>query len=118
MPPKHVQAEYDQSGLAALALALIAPALPGWAKDGGDHDEHESHARLDGKDERAQIEPNAGAWRPWVISSGRDYRVAPPPGHKGTKAELRLLAELMSHNDAQVQQQIAFWDAGRPASRS
>jgi len=107
----------DRLGLAALALALIAPALPGWAKDGGDHDEHESHARLDGKDERAQIEPNAGAWRPWVISSGRDYRVAPPPGHKGTKAELRLLAELMSHNDAQVQQQIAFWDAGAPAYR-
>ena len=28
----------------------------------------------------AQIEPNAGKWRTWVISSGRDYRVPPPPG--------------------------------------
>jgi membrane-associated phospholipid phosphatase len=30
---------------------------------------------------------------------------------------LRQLAGLMSHNDAQVQQQIAFWDAGAPAYR-
>ena len=25
------------------------------------------------------IEPNAGKWRTWVISSGKDYRVPPPP---------------------------------------
>ena len=26
-----------------------------------------------------QIEPNAGSWQTWVISSGRDFRVPPPP---------------------------------------
>ena len=35
------------------------------------------------------IEPNAGNWRTWVISSGRDYRVPPPPGSAETQAELR-----------------------------
>ena len=30
--------------------------------------------------QRGQIEPHAGNWRTWVISSGKDYRVAPPPG--------------------------------------
>ena len=63
------------------------------------------------------IEPNAGKWRTWVISSGKDYRVPPPPGPAETRAELRSLAELISQNNAQVQQQIAFWDAGAPAYR-
>src|SRR5436309_2311667 len=63
------------------------------------------------------IEPNAGNWRTWVISSGRDYRVPPPPNPAETQAELRALADLISHNDAQAQQQITFWDAGAPAYR-
>ena len=63
------------------------------------------------------IEPNAGNWRTWVISSGRDYRVPPPPGSADTQAELRALADLISHNDAQAQEQIEFWDAGAPAYR-
>src|SRR6187431_14956 len=46
------------------------------------------------------IEPNAGNWRTWVISSGRDYRVPPPPGPAETRAELRTMAGLISHNDA------------------
>jgi len=70
------------------------------------------HAQADGP-----IEPNAGLWRTWVISSGRDYRVPPPPGSAETQAELRALASLINHNDAQAQQQIAFWDAGSPAYR-
>ena len=70
------------------------------------------HAQADGP-----IEPNAGLWRTWVISSGRDYRVPPPPGSAETQAELRALANLISHNDAQARQQIAFWDAGAPAYR-
>src|SRR6267378_6497825 len=65
----------------------------------------------------AQIEPNAGTWRTWVISSGKDYRVPPPPGHSETRAELKSLADLISHNDAQTRQQIQFWDAGAPAYR-
>jgi len=61
------------------------------------------------------IEPNAGSWRTWVISSGKDFRVPPPPGKRETRAELETLKNLISHNDAQTQQQIEFWDAGAPA---
>jgi len=64
-----------------------------------------------------RVEPNAGTWRTWVISSGADYRVPPPPGSADTQAELRALADLVSQNDAQALQQIAFWDAGAPAYR-
>src|SRR4030095_14561643 len=63
------------------------------------------------------IEPNAGNWKTWVISSGHDYRVPPPPGAAETQAELRYLADLVSHNGVQEQQQIVFWDAGSPSYR-
>src|SRR5436305_1292397 len=26
-----------------------------------------------------QVEPEAGTWKTWIISSARDYRVPPPP---------------------------------------
>ncbi|HJX93910.1 MAG TPA: hypothetical protein VJ372_25670, partial [Pyrinomonadaceae bacterium] len=64
-----------------------------------------------------QVEPNAGNWRTWVISSGRDYRVPAPPGPAETQAELRSLADLIGSNNEQVRQQIAFWDAGAPTYR-
>src|SRR5258706_10006821 len=63
------------------------------------------------------VEPTAGQWRTWVISSGKDYRVPAPPAPAETQAELRAIADLISHNDAQAAAQIAFWDAGAPAYR-
>jgi membrane-associated phospholipid phosphatase len=69
------------------------------------------------KDQRAQIEPTAGQWRTWVISSGRDYRVPPPPSPARTRWELRKLIRLVEENAAQAQQQIQYWDAGAPSYR-
>ena len=46
-----------------------------------------------------QIEPHAGQWRTWVISSGEDYRVPPPPSPARTRAELRWLEDLVRRND-------------------
>ena len=34
------------------------------------------------------IEPEAGSWKTFVISSGKDFRVPPPPGEAETRAEL------------------------------
>jgi membrane-associated phospholipid phosphatase len=81
-----------------IALASLALSLPAYAQSG-------------------QIEPNAGSWKPWVISSGQDYRVAPPPGAAETQHELKALADLVAQDDATVQQQITFWDAGAPSYR-
>src|SRR4029078_4525143 len=63
------------------------------------------------------IEPTARQWKPWVISAGKDFRDATPPGAAETHHELKALADLMQHNDASIQQQIAFWDAGAPSYR-
>ncbi len=63
------------------------------------------------------VEPTAGQWRTWAISSGEDYRVLPPPAPEETRAELRAMADLIGQNTEDTNAQIAYWDAGSPAYR-
>jgi membrane-associated phospholipid phosphatase len=65
----------------------------------------------------AQIEPGAGAWRTWVISSGSAINVPPPPGTAETRAELGQLHALASARNAAVFDAIDFWNAGSPSYR-
>ncbi len=64
-----------------------------------------------------QIEPKAGTWKTWAISSGKDYRVQPPPDAATTKSELEWVRGQVVKIDMQVADQIAFWDAGSPGYR-
>ena len=102
----------------SLLLAVLGGA-PG--VDAQERAERNHHGHGDARDDRGlelpRIEPHAGTWRTWVIPSGKDYLVPPPPAHRESEIELKTLAGLMSRNDAQVQQQIEFWDAGAPAYR-
>jgi membrane-associated phospholipid phosphatase len=61
------------------------------------------------------IEPKAGTWKTWVITSGKDFRVPPPPDTSA--AELEQLRKLVATNDVQVAAKIVFWDAGSPGYR-
>ncbi len=63
------------------------------------------------------IEPQAGAWKTWVISSGKDFRVPPPPDAAATQAELGWLHSVATQNDARIANQVNYWDAGSPAFR-
>src|SRR5262245_42370145 len=74
-------------------------------------------AQPDWAQNQQQIEPWAGNWLTWVIGSARDFRAPAPPAPAATQAELRALAELISHNDSQVREKIKYWDAGAPAYR-
>jgi membrane-associated phospholipid phosphatase len=65
----------------------------------------------------AAVEPNAGTWKTWLLSSGSQLRVAPPPDVATTRTELQQLKALISQRDASTQQQIQFWDVGSPAFR-
>ena len=63
------------------------------------------------------IEPNAGTWKTWVISSGEDFRVPPPPEADAAAAELAQMRDLMAQNDPAAADAITFCDAGSPAYR-
>jgi membrane-associated phospholipid phosphatase len=66
----------------------------------------------------AQIEPTAGAWKTWIIPSGKEFRVAAPPDAAETRRELEWLKSLEgTRKDPKIAQQITFWDAGSPAYR-
>jgi membrane-associated phospholipid phosphatase len=63
------------------------------------------------------VEPKAGSWKTWVISSGKDFRVPPPPDAAATKGELDWVRSAVALNDSRVTEQVSFWDAGSPAYR-
>jgi len=65
----------------------------------------------------AQVEPGAGAWKTWVISSGRAFRLPPPPDNQVTAKELRWVKDCISQRDQATLASIRFWDAGSPAYR-
>jgi hypothetical protein len=62
----------------------------------------------------AQIEPNAGNWKTWFISSGQDYRLPAPTSHK---EEISQVLALQQQITATQKQQIEFWNAGAPGYR-
>ena len=62
-------------------------------------------------------EPEAGAWKTWVISSGSQMRLAPPPDQYATAAELDHVRQAAASRDAPALADIAYWDAGPPAYR-
>ena len=63
------------------------------------------------------VEPQAGTWKTWVISSGRNYRVPPPPDGATTKQELDQLAQLAAKRDQPALDIVAYWDTGSPSYR-
>jgi membrane-associated phospholipid phosphatase len=65
----------------------------------------------------AQVEPNAGQWKTWVISSGSAMRLPPPPTGDVTTTELQWVKDCVTQRDAATLAQIRYWDAGSPAYR-
>src|SRR5947209_2330762 len=62
-----------------------------------------------------QIEPAAGGWKTWVLSSGRQLRLPPPPGQAST--EITQLQTMAAQRDAAALHLIRYWDAGAPGYR-
>lgn len=63
------------------------------------------------------IEPRAGEWGTWLLSSIDDVRPTPPPDATATRAEIAQLKELAAARDADAAAQVAYWDAGSPSYR-
>jgi membrane-associated phospholipid phosphatase len=65
----------------------------------------------------AQVEPNAGKWRTWVLSSAAQVRLPAPPNASDSAVEIQTLKSLMRESTADVKAQIAYWDSGSPGYR-
>ncbi len=60
---------------------------------------------------QAQVEPEAGNWKTWFITSGKDYRLPAPSSYKN---EIHEVLERQKNLDAKTKQLIIFWNAGSP----
>lgn len=63
------------------------------------------------------VEPGAGQWKTWVLTSVDSVRPAPPPDQKATLAEIAQLKEMAAQRDDAAQAQVAYWDSGSPSYR-
>jgi hypothetical protein len=63
---------------------------------------------------QAQLEPGAGTWKTWFITSGKDWRLPAPASYKNEIAEVLSRQQNL---DAAGRQQIDFWNAGAPGFR-
>lgn len=65
----------------------------------------------------AQVEPTAGQWQTYVLSSGNQMRLPAPPDSAVTAAELQWLKAFVAGADDVAKAQVAYWDAGSPGYR-
>jgi membrane-associated phospholipid phosphatase len=64
-----------------------------------------------------QIEPRAGRWKTWVLDSGAQFRLAPPPRREEQESEIRDLHARARNRNAVLLNAISFWDSGPPGYR-
>jgi membrane-associated phospholipid phosphatase len=62
----------------------------------------------------AQTEPGAGRWKPWLVSSIKEFRLPNPPSDK---EELVKVAAIQQNLDSRDIEQIEYWNAGAPGYR-
>lgn len=62
----------------------------------------------------SQMEPTAGTWKTWFITSGKDYRLSAPSSYK---EEIAQVISKQQQIDSAVMQQIIYWNAGAPGYR-
>jgi membrane-associated phospholipid phosphatase len=65
----------------------------------------------------AQVEPGAGKWKTWVISSGSAFRLAAPPDDQIAARELQWVKDCVSQRDQATLATVRYWDAGSPGYR-
>jgi membrane-associated phospholipid phosphatase len=66
---------------------------------------------------QAPIEPAAGQWGTWVLTSSAELRPAAPPDATATAQERSELQAIMATNDATTKAQVLWWNAGAPTYR-
>ena len=58
-----------------------------------------------------------GKWKTWVLSSGSEFRVPPPPDETASRIELEQLRGMIASRDPATRDRILWWDAVAPSYR-
>jgi hypothetical protein len=61
------------------------------------------------------VEPEAGHWQTWVLTSTDEVRPPAPPDRAAILEEITKLKTLATQRDAAAQDLVAYWDAGSPS---
>jgi hypothetical protein len=64
-----------------------------------------------------QIERNACKWKTWVLTSGDQLRLPPPPDETATRAEIAQLKDIAKQRNAGTLERTIWWNAGPPGYR-
>ena len=62
------------------------------------------------------LNPLAGSWTPWVMTSGDQVRPAPPPayGSPAWEAELKMVQEVVANRSFEQERAALWWNAASP----
>jgi hypothetical protein len=108
--------------VAALWLSAVAAASPMSANTADDKTigDRRLYAgliinKLDADKDR--VEPHAGTWHTWVLSSGSQIVPPAPPEEKATREEIKVLRQLELQRDDAVMDRIEYWNSGAPVYR-
>src|SRR5260370_33279356 len=63
------------------------------------------------------VEPKAGTWKAGIISSGKDFRVPPPPDAGTTAGELRSLPDAVAEPNPTMPDPVRFWTQDATAAQ-
>lgn len=77
------------------------------------HDGHEGHHHEHGRG----IEPDAGSWKTWVLSSGTEIAVPPPPKGQAARRDVAAVVRAAAARTDETLSDIRFWDTGSPGFR-
>src|SRR5262245_19549562 len=65
----------------------------------------------------ARIEPQAGQWKTWALTSGSQFRLPSPPGGLAQEVEIKDLITRANRRDTAALDAIGYWDSGPPGYR-
>jgi len=72
---------------------------------------------LGGQSFNPLVEPNAGNWKTWAISSAKAFRAPAPPDAAASRAELGWLRLAVAEQNPDIVASISYWSSGAPSYR-
>ena len=101
----------------ALKAAGVAGATAVITGAGGSLADADDRRRGDRRGRQRGVEPDAGTWKTFVLSSGTEIPVPPPPRGRAAERDLAAVVKAAAARTDVTLDAISFWDTGSPGFR-